>query len=62
MDSIIKATELGFAYTDRMVLDGLSFEIVPGEFVSVIGPNGSGKTTLLRLLYRYLSPSKGVVY
>jgi iron complex transport system ATP-binding protein len=28
----------------------------------VIGPNGSGKTTLLRLLYGYLSPSKGNIY
>jgi iron complex transport system ATP-binding protein len=62
MDSIIKVRNLSFAYTDEMVLEGISFDVVPGEFVSVIGPNGSGKTTLLKLLYGYLSPSKGAIY
>lgn len=62
MDPIIKAKDLGFAYTDEMVLQGVSFEILPGEFLSVIGPNGSGKTTLLRLLYGQLSPLEGVIY
>jgi iron complex transport system ATP-binding protein len=62
MDPIIKVKGVGFAYTDEMVLQGVSFEILPGEFLSVIGPNGSGKTTLLRLLYGQLSPSEGAVY
>ena len=50
MDPIIKAESLSFAYADEMVLQDVSFDIVPGEFLSVIGPNGSGKTTLLKLL------------
>jgi iron complex transport system ATP-binding protein len=62
MDSIIRARDLSFAYTDELVLQDLAFEVLPGEFLSVIGPNGSGKTTLLRLLYGYLSPSKGNIY
>jgi len=62
MDSIIKVRDLSFAYTDELVLEEISFEILPGEFVSVIGPNGSGKTTLLKLLYGYLSPLKGTIY
>jgi iron complex transport system ATP-binding protein len=62
MDAIIKVKDLDFAYTDKMVLQGVSFEIVSGEFLSVIGPNGSGKTTLLRLLYGQLSPSAGTIY
>ncbi|MBW2173656.1 MAG: ABC transporter ATP-binding protein [Deltaproteobacteria bacterium] len=61
MDSIIRARDLSFAYTDELVLQNITLEVLPGEFLSVIGPNGSGKTTLLKLLYGYLSPSKGNV-
>lgn len=62
MGSLIKARDLSFAYTDQLVLQDLTFEVAPGEFVSVIGPNGSGKTTLLKLLYGYLFPLRGDIY
>ena len=62
MAAIIKARDLSFAYTDALVLQGVTFEVRPGEFLSVIGPNGSGKTTLLKLLYGYLSPLRGDIY
>lgn len=61
MTSVVKAEGLSFAYTDDLVLQNVTFEVLPGEFVSVIGPNGSGKTTLLKVLYGYLSPSQGDV-
>jgi ABC-type Mn2+/Zn2+ transport system ATPase subunit len=32
----------------RRVLEGVSFEVKPGEFAALCGPNGGGKTTLLR--------------
>jgi iron complex transport system ATP-binding protein len=62
MDAIIKVRDVTFAYGDDVVVDGVSFGILPGEFISVIGPNGAGKSTLLRLLYGYLSPSKGTIH
>ena len=34
----------------RRVLDGVSFEVAPGEFTGLIGSNGAGKTTLLRVI------------
>ena len=43
------------------VLNGLSFEVHPGEIFGVIGPNGSGKTSLLKLLARVLTPQEGTV-
>jgi len=43
----------------REVLSDVSFEIRPGEIVTVIGPNGSGKTTLLRVLIGAIRPKAG---
>ena len=42
-------------------LDGVSFSVEPGEFVSVIGASGCGKSTLLSVLEGLLSPTDGFV-
>jgi lipopolysaccharide transport system ATP-binding protein len=45
--------------TFRPLIRGMSFELMQGERVGLIGQNGAGKTTLLRLLAGVLSPSAG---
>jgi ABC transport system ATP-binding/permease protein len=44
---------------DRILLDGVTWRIGPGDRIGVVGVNGSGKTTLLRLLAGELAPSSG---
>ncbi|HKQ34951.1 MAG TPA: ABC transporter ATP-binding protein [Nitrospiraceae bacterium] len=44
---------------DQWVLDGVSFDIEPGEILGIVGPNGSGKTSLLKLLAKVLKPHAG---
>ena len=47
---------------DRVLLNGVSFMLQPGEFLGVIGPNGAGKTTLCRLLLGIWPSLGGKVY
>ncbi|MDF2627821.1 MAG: transporter ATP-binding protein [Symbiobacteriaceae bacterium] len=54
--------EVSFAYeADDPVLQGLSFQLKPGQVMGLLGRTGSGKSTLARLLLRFYDPSKGTV-
>ena len=44
-----------------LVLDGLTLEAKPGEFIGITGPSGSGKSTIVRLLLGFEKPTSGVV-
>ncbi|MDR3640393.1 MAG: ABC transporter ATP-binding protein [Humidesulfovibrio sp.] len=48
--AILKASGLKKSYGDLPVVKGVSLDLLPGEFVSLVGRSGSGKTTLLALL------------
>jgi branched-chain amino acid transport system ATP-binding protein len=58
---VLSVRDLGYQVGGFTIVDGVSFELQPGEFVSVIGPNGAGKTTLLNLLSGILRPTSGSV-
>jgi energy-coupling factor transport system ATP-binding protein len=58
---LVRAESLVFAYDGERVLADLSLEILPGEFVALIGQNGSGKTTVAKHLNGLLRPERGRV-
>ncbi|MGV3614923.1 MAG: ABC transporter ATP-binding protein [Fimbriimonas sp.] len=49
------------AYHHLEVLKGISFDVMPGECVAVVGRNGAGKSTLLSLLARVYKPTGGKI-
>ncbi|MEM2746839.1 MAG: ATP-binding cassette domain-containing protein, partial [Candidatus Caldarchaeum sp.] len=42
-------------------VDGVDFEIMPGELVAMIGPNGAGKTTFVNAVTGYYAPDGGKI-
>ena len=58
---MITLNEVTVAYKGNMVLDAISLQVKPGDFMFLVGQTGSGKSTLLKLMYMDLQPTKGVV-
>ena len=48
-------------YGGRAVVNGLSFEVAPGEVVGLLGPNGAGKTTAFYMAIGLIRPDAGQV-
>ena len=61
MDTIIAVKNLQVHRQNRLVLDGITFALLPGQVLGIIGPNGSGKTTTLSCIEGLLRPSAGTV-
>jgi ABC-2 type transport system ATP-binding protein len=50
---------LGKSFGEVRAVDGLTFEVHPGEIFGLVGPDGAGKTTTLRILAGVMSPDSG---
>ena len=60
-ENVFSVSEVSFAYHNKPVLGGLSFDVMRGETLGIAGASGSGKTTLLMLLLRLSVPETGSV-
>jgi len=56
---MIKTENLSKRYDTLTAVDGVSFEVRPGEVLGFLGPNGAGKTTTMRMLAGFITPSGG---
>lgn len=55
----IQAEHLNKAFGDKQVLRDLSFKVMPGNVIGVLGKNGAGKTTMLELMLGFTPPTSG---
>ena len=60
-DTVIEIDDVSKAFGDKLLIDGLSFNLPPGGIVGVIGPNGAGKTTLFRMITGQETPDDGAI-
>lgn len=53
--------DLTMQYNDVLALNHVNFDVLDGEFLSILGPSGCGKTTILRILTGLLNPTSGAI-
>ena len=58
---VVEVNELKKGFGDKLLIDGLSFQLPQGGIVGVIGPNGAGKTTLFRMIAGTEQPDEGSI-
>lgn len=60
-NKVLRIENLSKSFGDRQLIDGLSFELGPGEIMGITGPNGVGKTTLFKMILGKEDPDKGKI-
>ena len=58
-EAIIRVENINKKFRTKTVLEDVSFEVMKGEFLSLLGPSGCGKTTILRMLIGIDRPTSG---
>ena len=60
-EPVLSIRDLRVSFPSATVVDGVGFDVMPGEIVGVVGESGSGKSTLGRLALRLIEPTSGSV-
>ncbi len=61
MAGLVEFRNVGFAYGEEGILEGISFKAKPGQTIAVIGPTGAGKSSLVNLITRFYDCTEGEV-
>lgn len=62
IDHVHKSYPIHHGRDMRLILDDISFTVIPGERLGIIGPNGAGKSTLIQIISGSLHPDSGQVH
>ena len=59
VDPVVRLEDVHLSFKGVRAIDGVSFEVHPGELFAIIGPNGAGKTSIVQRAVRRLPPAAG---
>lgn len=62
MNSLLSVKDLSISFGGVKAVDGVSFDVQPGEVFTIVGPNGAGKSTIFNLISRFYQPTGGTVH
>ncbi len=60
-DEVVRARGLVKHFGDKVVYDGVDFNMYRGDKIALVGPNGAGKSTLLKMIAGVLEPDAGTI-
>ncbi len=60
--SLLSVKDLAIAFGGVKAVDGVSFDVEPGEVFTIVGPNGAGKSTIFNLISRFYQPTGGSIH
>ncbi len=60
-DAMVRLDAVGKRFGETVAVEGASFALERGRFLTILGPSGSGKTTVLRMIAGFLEPSAGTI-
>ena len=59
---MLEVIDIKKQFNRKLVLNGVSFKIHPGQVFALLGPNGAGKTTTTRIIMNILKPDSGSIF
>jgi len=60
--AILNLEDVSWQAGNRPILNDITFDVDPGDFISIIGPSGSGKSSLFKLIVRFIELTSGSIY